>query len=53
MDNLAQFEEDFNSRTKKLVGSYQDRLSQTRPIPSSPNGDKKDLMKMNGIPLLF
>ena len=34
--NLVQFEEDFNSRTKKWVV----RLSQTRPIPRSLDGDK-------------
>ena len=39
IDNLVQFEEDFNSRTKKLRWSRW--LSQTRPIPRSPDGDKK------------
>ena len=39
MDNLVQFEEDFNSRTKKLR-SGPDRLRQTRLIPRSPDGDK-------------
>ena len=39
IDNLVQFEEDFNSRTKKLRSGGGDRLSQTRPLPRSPNGD--------------
>ena len=42
MDNLVQFEEDFNSRTKKLRGG--DRLFQTRPIPRSPDGDNKAII---------
>ena len=40
IDDLVQFEEDFNSRTEMWSGG--DRLSQTRPIPRSPDGDKKD-----------
>ena len=45
IDNLVQFEEDFNSGTKKSVGwggvgSSGDRLCQTSPIPGSPDGDK-------------
>ena len=44
MDNLVQFEEDSNSRTKKwVVRSGMDRLPQTTPIPRSPDGD------INGI----
>ena len=41
MDNLVQFEEDFNSRTKKwVVWSCPVRwLSQIRPILISPDGD--------------
>ena len=39
MDNLVQFEEDFNSGTKKLSGGPVG-LSQTSPIPRSPDGDK-------------
>ena len=40
IDDLVQFEEDFNSRTKKWVGSGPVRwLSQTRPISRSPDGD--------------
>ena len=41
-DDLVQFEEDFNSWTKKsVVRSGPVRLlSQTRPIPRSPDGDK-------------
>ena len=39
--NLVQFEEDFNSRTEMWWGQVGvDRLSQTRPIPRSPDGDK-------------
>ena len=46
MDDLVQFEEDFNSRTKKWVGSGPVRwLSQTRPIPRSPDGDNKKYKK--------
>ena len=37
IDDLVQFEEDFNSRTEMWSGW----LSQTRPIPRSPDGDKK------------
>ena len=48
IDNLVQFEEDFNSRTKKLVRSGPgwggDRLSQTRPIPRSPDGENNLLV---------
>ena len=40
IDNLVQFEEDSNSRTEKLHGGGGDRLSQTRPIPRSPDGVK-------------
>ena len=40
IDNLVQFEEDFNSRTKMLQGL--DRLWQTSPIPRSPDGDKNN-----------
>ena len=39
IDDLVQFEEDFISRTKKLSGGV--GLSQTRPIPRSPDGDNK------------
>ena len=39
IDNLIQFEEDFNSRTEKSVGM--EKSPQTRPIPRSPDGDKK------------
>ena len=43
MDNLVQFEEDFNSWTEKsrvvLVG--RGWLSQTRAIPRSPDGYNK------------
>ena len=42
--NSVQFEEDFNSRTKKSVRSG-GWLSQTRPIPRSPDGDNKSLGK--------
>ena len=44
MENLVQFEEDFNSGTKKWVGS-RDRLCQTSPIPRSPDGDKNVVAK--------
>ena len=37
--HLVQFEKDFNSRTKK-PRSGGVALSQTRPIPRSPDGDK-------------
>ena len=40
IDDLVQFEEDFNSRTKKSVGWGGDRLCQTSPISRSPDGDK-------------
>ena len=41
IDNLAQFEEDFNSPTKKWRwGGPVRLLSQTSPIPRSPDGDK-------------
>ena len=40
MDNLVLFEEDFNSRTKKLRWVGGDRLCQTRLNPRSPDGDK-------------
>ena len=40
MDTLVQFGEGFNSRTKKSVRSGV-WLSQTRPIPRSPDGDNK------------
>ena len=40
IDDLVQFEEDFNSRTKKLRWGGGDRLCQTRLIPRSPDGDK-------------
>ena len=37
--HLVQFEKDFNTPTKKSrVGEW---LSQTRPIPRSPDGDNK------------
>ena len=40
IQNLVQFEEDFNSGTKKWVGwGGPDRLCQTSPIPRSPDGD--------------
>ena len=45
IDNLVQFEEDFNSRTKKWVRSGPVGLSQTRPIPRSPDGDKKKTIR--------
>ena len=41
IDNLVQFEEDFNSRTKKLRWVGGDRLCQTRLNPRSPDGDNK------------
>ena len=42
IDNLVQFEEDFNNRTEKWRWGW---LSQTRPIPRSPDGDKKSKYK--------
>ena len=45
MDNLVQFEEDFYMRTEKWSGGVGvDRLSQTRPIPRSPDGDKNIIL---------
>ena len=44
MDIQVQLEEDFNSRTKKLR-----LLSQTRPIPRSPDGDNKLQFKKQTI----
>ena len=41
MDNLVQFEEDFNIRTEMWWGGV--GLSQTRPIPRSPDGDKNSI----------
>ena len=42
LENLVQFEEDFNSGTKKSVGlGGVGLLYQTRPIPRSTDGDKK------------
>ena len=41
IDNLFQLEEDFNSRTEKLRSGGVGLLSQTRPIPRSPDGDNK------------
>ena len=38
--HLVQFEKDFNSRTKK-PRSGGVALSQTRPIPRSPDGDNE------------
>ena len=51
IDNLVQFEEDFNIRTEMLRWSGGDRLSQTRPIPRSPDGDKNQF-KQNFLVLL-
>ena len=48
IDSLVQFEEDFNSWTKKWFGGGW--LSQTRPIPRSPDGDKKKFKKMISDP---
>ena len=43
IDNLVQFEEDFNGRIEKWSsGVGVDRLSQTRPIPRSPDGDNNN-----------
>ena len=39
IDNLVQFEEDFNRRTEKWRWGGVVRLSQTSPIPRSPDGD--------------
>ena len=55
MDNLVQFEEDFNSRTKKLRGGVRwglDRLCQTSPIPRSPDGDKNHALHTGSIEML-
>ena len=41
IDNLVQFEEDFNSRTENWR-SGENRLCQTTLIPRSPDGDKKN-----------
>ena len=43
-NNLVQFEEDFNSRTKKLRSGRVGLLSQTRSIPRSPDGDNKEIV---------
>ena len=44
IDDLVQFEENFISRTKKLSGPVV-QLSQTSPIPRSPDGDNNREMK--------
>ena len=42
--SLVQFEENFNTHTEILDRDRdRDRLSQTRPIPRSPDGDKKSV----------
>jgi len=46
IDDLVQFEEDFISRTKKLSGPVV-RLSQTSPIPRSPDGDKNQVIQQH------
>ena len=46
MDKLVQFEEDFNSRSEMWWGWWGYRLSQTRPIPGSPDGDKNSLFSI-------
>ena len=42
-ENPSQFEEDFNTRTKRWDEVDWDRLSQSRPIPTSHNRGNKCL----------
>ena len=45
INNLVQFEEDFNSRTEMWWWGPVGLLSQTSPIPRSPDGDKNVIKK--------
>ena len=51
MDDSVQFEEDFVSRNEMWSGQV--RLSQTRPIPRSPDGDKNICGILNGVHFLL